>query len=85
MSLCIMAYLNHNKPFHIYINASDYQMGTVVIQQKQPVVHWSHELTELQQNYHTMEKELLSIEMILEEFHSILFGAVLFIYTDQKM
>ncbi len=63
---------------------SNYQMGAAIIQQKCPVSYWSHKLTETQQNYHTMEKGLLSIVMVLEEFHSMLLGAELFIYTDHK-
>ncbi|KAL7451511.1 hypothetical protein ACHAXS_000262 [Conticribra weissflogii] len=70
-----MACPNHNIPIHIYTDASDYQMGAVI----------SKKLTDTKQNYHIMEKELLSIAMVLETFHSILLVAKLFIYTNYKI
>ncbi len=34
---CLLAYPNHYKPFHIYTNASNYQMGAYVVQDDKPV------------------------------------------------
>ncbi len=57
----LMAYPNHNILFHTCMDVSDYQIGTIIIHQQCPIAYWSCKLTETQQNYHTVEKELLSI------------------------
>ncbi len=79
---CLLTYPNHNKPFHIYTNASSYQMGAYIVQDDKPVAYWSCKLNDAQQKYTVSDKELLSIVMVLTQFCIMLLGAVLHIYTD---
>ncbi len=66
------SYPNHNKPFHIYTDASSYWMGAYFFQYDKPA----------QLKYTVGDKELLSIVMVLTEFCTMLLGAVLHIHND---
>ena len=59
---------DHNKWFGIHTNTSDFQLGTCIIQERRPVAYFSCILTMSQQNYTTLEKEILSIIALLKGF-----------------
>jgi hypothetical protein len=42
---------DHNKPFHIYTDASDFQLGSVIMQEGKPVAFFSRKLNAAQRNY----------------------------------
>jgi hypothetical protein len=86
----MLSFPDYTREFFIYTNASKYQMGSVILQQKEdgswsgPIANFSKKLTEAQTRYTVMEQELLSIVETLKTFRTMLLGQMIIIYTDHK-
>ena len=80
----ILAFPDFTKPFHLHTDASDYQLGAVVMQDNRPLAFYSRKMNNAQRKYPTGEQELLSIVETLKEFKNILLGQNVIIHTDHK-
>ena len=78
----MLSFPDFNKPFEIHTDASDYQLGAVIMQERKPIAFYSRKLNSAQRNYTTGEREMLSIVECLRAYRNILLGHEIIIYTD---
>ena len=70
----MLAFPDFGKTFHIYTDASDYQLGGMIMQNDKPLAFYTRKLNDAQKRYTTGEQELLGIVETLKEFRHILLG-----------
>ena len=80
----LLSYPDFNKPFQIYTDASDHQLGAVIMQDKKPIAFYSRKLNTAQRRYTTTERELLSTMETCKEYKNILLGYPIIVFTDHK-
>ncbi|GBO12139.1 Retrovirus-related Pol polyprotein from transposon 17.6 [Araneus ventricosus] len=73
-----------NKPVILSVDASTYGLGAVLLQNSQPVAYGSVSLTNTQQRYAQIEKELLAVIFGLEHFNYYTYGRNVTVETDHK-
>jgi hypothetical protein len=81
-----LCYPEFNKPFHLYTDASDHQLGAVIMQDKKTIAFYSRKLNTAQKWYTTTEsdRELLSAIKTCKEYKNILLGYPIIVFTDHK-
>jgi hypothetical protein len=80
-----LKYPDHNKPFEVFCDASDLQLGAVIMQSGQPVAFYSRKLNAAQCNYTVGKNELLSVVETLKEYRTMLYGCPnITVYTDHR-
>jgi hypothetical protein len=70
----LFKYPDFSQPFDIYTDNSSFQLGSVISQNDWPIAFYSRKLTLAQQNYTTMEKELLLVVETAQQYQHILLG-----------
>ncbi|XP_053403100.1 uncharacterized protein K02A2.6-like [Mercenaria mercenaria] len=64
--------------------SSESGLGATLLQEGQPVAYASRALTQTEQNYAQIEKELLAVVFAFEKFHHFTYGRRVFVESDHK-
>ena len=70
----VLKFFDQHKPVKISVDASSKGMGAVLLQDESPIAYASKSLTQCQQNYAQIEKELLAIVFGCTRFHDYIYG-----------
>ena len=81
----MLAYPDFTKPFNLYTDASDLQLGATLVQEGKPIGLNTRKLNPAQQNYKVDEKELLGIVEGFKAFEGILRGTNVTVHVVQKV
>ena len=79
-----LQYYDPSKELTLENDASDYGIGTALLQEGKPVAFASRSLSASERNYAQIEKEMLAVVFGLEKFHQYTYGRQLMIVTDHK-
>ena len=85
----ILATPDWNKEFQIMCDASDYAMGTILVQRTEKifrVIYYGEKtFSEAQENYSTIEKEMLAMVFSCEKFRPYILGSHVIIRIDHAV
>ena len=81
---CTLTYFDTKKTTTIQVDASQKELGAALLQDGKPVAFASKALTETEQQYANIERELLAVVFGCERFHTYIFGSHFRVESDHK-
>ena len=80
----VLAYFEKSKTSVVQSDASKKGLCAVLLQDGKPVIYASRSLTETEQRYSNIERELLSVVFTLKRFHHHLYDYTVTVQTDNQ-
>ena len=84
MTLPVLAYFDKTKKHTIQCDASKKGLSAVLLQESKPLMYMSRALTETEQRYSNIERELLAIVFALERLNYETFGRTIMVQSDHQ-
>jgi hypothetical protein len=84
--MCLVYYVDFKNSFlfHLHTDASDPQLGALIIQDRKSIAFYSRKLNTAQKWYTTNEKEMLSAIETCKEYKNILLGYPIIVFTNNN-
>ena len=80
----LLSYPDWKIPFTVHTDASDKQLGAVIVQKNKPIDFFSRRPRKPQRNYTTTEKEIIVIVGCINQFRGIVFGYEIDVFSYHK-
>jgi len=80
----LLSFPDYTQKFVLMPDASDCQLGAVLMQNGKPLAFFSKKLNKYQQKYAVGEKEMLGVVEALKEFRTMVLGYPIEVHTDHK-
>ena len=84
MTLPVLAHFNKTKKHTIQCDASKKGLSAVLLQESKPAMYVSRALTETEQRYSNIERELLAIVFALKRLNHYTFGRTITVQSDHQ-
>lgn len=80
----VLAYYNPNEALRLQVDTSKNGLGAVLLQKEKTIAYASKSLTETEQNYAHIEKELYAVLFGCKRIHWYVYGRAFIVESDHK-